>query len=145
MLLLYQNSMYDFTIYKLTFSSTFIKQKVKWLISKLHVINSVSWKFPLINFLELLYNTAHKVMIELMEPGYFIWIKKKQPHAIWIQLMLVNIWHPDFQFLHKKRKTVFKCWRRLGPKQRKDCFKPISRFKTKQIRIFTSTFRRNHA
>lgn len=32
----------------------------------MHVINSVSWKLPLIKFLELLYNIAYKVMLELM-------------------------------------------------------------------------------
>lgn len=32
----------------------------------MHVINPVSWKFPLINFSGLLYNIAYKVMLELM-------------------------------------------------------------------------------
>lgn len=39
---------------QINFSSTFIKQKVKQSIAKMHVINPVSWKFPLINFLELI-------------------------------------------------------------------------------------------
>lgn len=37
----------------------------------MHVINPVSWKFPLINFSELLYNIAYKVLLELMKPGYY--------------------------------------------------------------------------
>lgn len=37
----------------------------------MHAINSVPWKFPLINFSELLYNIAYEVMLELMQSGYY--------------------------------------------------------------------------